>query len=162
MPADASQDDAVPSEGTASGGPLTRRWFLTYVVAAPVLTVAAGSARALIAPDKAYAVVPSPLQPGDLVDLGDVMVAAAKQAQHLFVLEVTPENRVVFQVPRAEVGQGITTALPTAPPPEEEPPTTSCRPSCAGLPSRSSSRGCCRRSLPPDPVRRPRSRASEL
>ena len=36
MPADASQD-AVMSEGTASGGPLTRRWFLTYVVAAPVL-----------------------------------------------------------------------------------------------------------------------------
>ena len=27
------------------------------------------------------------------------------------MLEVTPENRVVFRVPRAEVGQGITTAL---------------------------------------------------
>jgi len=115
MPADASQDtvpqDAEPLEGAASGGPLTRRRFLTYVVAAPVLTVAASSAGGLIAPDKAYAVVPSPPQPGDLADLGDVMLAAAKQSQDLFVLEVTQENRVVFRVPRAEVGQGITTAL---------------------------------------------------
>ena len=45
MPAHASQD-AGPSE-EASAGPLTRRRFLTYVVAAPVLTVAASS----IAPD---------------------------------------------------------------------------------------------------------------
>jgi isoquinoline 1-oxidoreductase subunit beta len=111
MPADATQDavisqDAV-SEGTASVGPLTRRRFLTYVVAAPVLTVAASS---VIAPGTAHAVVPSPLQPGDLVDLGDVILAVTKQNQDLFVLEVTPENRVVFRVPRAEVGQGITTA----------------------------------------------------
>jgi len=111
MPADATQDavisqDAV-SEGTASVGPLTRRRFLTYVVAAPVLTVAASS---VIAPGTAHAVVPSPPQPGDLVDLGDVILAVTKQNQDLFVLEVTPENRVVFRVPRAEVGQGITTA----------------------------------------------------
>jgi isoquinoline 1-oxidoreductase beta subunit len=110
MPTHDSQD-AVQSEGTASRGALTRRKFITYVVAAPVLTVAASSAADLIAPAKAYAVVPSPPQPGDLADLGDIMLAAAKQSQDLFVLEVTPENRVVFRVPRAEVGQGITTAL---------------------------------------------------
>jgi isoquinoline 1-oxidoreductase subunit beta len=105
MPAHASQD-AVPSDG--SGGPLTRRRFLTYVVAAPVLTVAASS---VIAPGKTYAVVPSPPQPENILDLGDVMVAATKQAEDLLVLEVTSDNRVVFRVPRAEVGQGITTAL---------------------------------------------------
>jgi isoquinoline 1-oxidoreductase beta subunit len=110
MPTHDSQD-AVQSEGTASRGALTRRKFITYVVAAPVLTVAASSAADLIAPAKAHAVVPSPPQPGDLADLGDIMLAAAKQSQDLFVLEVTPENRVVFRVPRAEVGQGITTAL---------------------------------------------------
>jgi isoquinoline 1-oxidoreductase beta subunit len=82
--------------------------FPTYVVAAPVLTVAAGS---VIAPGKAYAVVPSPPQPENILDLGDVMVAATKQAEDLLVLEVTTDNRVVFRVPRAEVGQGITTAL---------------------------------------------------
>ena len=110
MPTHASQD-AVSSEGTATGGPLTRRRFLTYVVAAPVLTVAASSAADLMVPGKAYAVVPSPPQPENLADLGDVMVAATKQAQDLLVLEVTTDNRVVFRVPRAEVGQGITTAF---------------------------------------------------
>jgi isoquinoline 1-oxidoreductase subunit beta len=111
MPADATPDAVISqdpvSEGTASVGPLTRRRFLTYVVAAPVLTVAASS---VIAPGTAHAVVPSPPQAGDLVDLGDVILAVTKQNQDLFVLEVTPENRVVFRVPRAEVGQGITTA----------------------------------------------------
>ena len=110
MPAHASHDD-VPSESTPRDESLSRRRFLTYVVAAPVLTVAAGSAGGLIAPGKAYAVVPSPPQPENILDLGDVMVAATKQAQHLLVLEVTQENKVVFRLPRAEVGQGITTAL---------------------------------------------------
>ena len=94
MPTHASQD-AVPSEGTAIGGPLTRRRFLTYVVAAPVLTVAASSAADLMAPGKAYAVIPSPPQPENLADLGDVMVAATKQAQDLLVLEVTNDNREI-------------------------------------------------------------------
>jgi len=107
-PQDAASQDAVPSGGPTAGGPLTRRRFLTYVVAAPVLTVAASS---VIAPGNADAVVPSPPQPGDHFDLGDVMSIATKQNQDLFVLEVTPENRIIFRVPRAEVGQGITTAL---------------------------------------------------
>ena len=110
MPTHASQD-AVPPEKIATGGPLTRRRFLTYVVAAPVLTVAASSAGTLITPSKAYAVVPSPPQPENILDLGDVMVAATKQAQDLLVLEVTKDNQIVFRLPRAEVGQGITTAL---------------------------------------------------
>ncbi|HKH54834.1 MAG TPA: molybdopterin cofactor-binding domain-containing protein [Propionibacteriaceae bacterium] len=110
MDADAPQD-AVPSDGTASGGPLSRRRFLTYVVAAPVLTVAATSAGAVIAPGKAHAVVPSPPQPENTADFGDLIKVLTKQAQHLLVLEVTPENRIVFRLPRAEVGQGITTAL---------------------------------------------------
>ena len=109
MPTHASQD-VVPSEGTSTGD-LSRRRFLTYVVAAPVLTVAASSGLDLIAPSKAHAVVPSPPQPENLADLGDVMVAATKQAQDLLVLEVTKDNRIVFRLPRAEVGQGITTAL---------------------------------------------------
>ena len=54
MPTHASQD-AGSSEGTATGRPLTRRRFLTYVVAAPVLTVAASSAADLMVPGKAYA-----------------------------------------------------------------------------------------------------------
>jgi isoquinoline 1-oxidoreductase subunit beta len=110
MPTPASHN-AAPWEDLARDGSFTRRKFLTYVVAAPVLTVAATSAGNLIAPGQAYGVVPSPPQPENILDLGDVMVAATKQAQDLLVLEVTPENRIVFRLPRAEVGQGITTAL---------------------------------------------------
>jgi isoquinoline 1-oxidoreductase beta subunit len=110
MPTYPWQDD-VSSQDAASAGPLTRRKFLTYVVAAPVLTVAASSAADLLAPGQAHAVLPSPPQPETLFDLGDVMVAATRQAQHLLVLEVTTDNRVVFRLPRAEVGQGVTTAL---------------------------------------------------
>ena len=36
---------------------------------------------------------------------------------------------------------------------EEESTTTAYRPSCVGLPSGSSRPGCCRHSLPPNPVR---------
>ncbi|HET9779088.1 MAG TPA: hypothetical protein VFP81_07380, partial [Propionibacteriaceae bacterium] len=63
-PQDAASQDAVLSDGPATGGPLTRRRFLSYVVAAPVLTVAASS---VIGPENAHAFVPSPPQPGDLV-----------------------------------------------------------------------------------------------
>ena len=110
MPADASEH-AVPTDVTASDGPLTRRRFLTYVVAAPVLTVAASSVGDLIAPGEAHAVVPSPPQPENITDFGDLIKVLTKQAQHLLVLQVTPDNQVVFRVPRAEVGQGITTAF---------------------------------------------------
>src|SRR5215216_944198 len=50
MPTHVSQE----SEGTATGRLLTRRRFLTYILAAPVLTVVA-SAADLIVPGKAYA-----------------------------------------------------------------------------------------------------------
>jgi isoquinoline 1-oxidoreductase subunit beta len=109
MPGEASQE-TVSSEETARG-PLTRRRFLTYVVAAPVLTLAASSTGDLIAPSEAHAVVPSPPQPENIVDFGDLIKVLTKQAQDLLVLEVTEENRIVFRVPRAEVGQGITTAM---------------------------------------------------
>src|SRR5436190_21899513 len=39
------------------------------------------------------------------------MTALAKADTDLFVLQVTMDNRIRFEVPRAEVGQGITTAL---------------------------------------------------
>jgi isoquinoline 1-oxidoreductase beta subunit len=90
---------------------LARRRFLTFLVAAPALTVAARVGTEIVAPAKADAVVPSPPQPADIADFGDVMTALAKADTDLFVLQVTTGNRIRFEVPRAEVGQGITTAL---------------------------------------------------
>jgi isoquinoline 1-oxidoreductase beta subunit len=47
----------------------------------------------------------------DFVDLGDVLTTVALPTSRLLILEVTPANRVVLQLPRAEVGQGISTAV---------------------------------------------------
>ncbi|GDY29591.1 xanthine dehydrogenase family protein molybdopterin-binding subunit [Gandjariella thermophila] len=90
---------------------LGRRRFLTALVAAPTLTVAARLGADALAPAAAGAVVPSPAQPADLTDFGDLMAAATAAETSLLVLQVTTDNRVVFQLPRAEVGQGVTTAL---------------------------------------------------
>ena len=99
--------------GETVDGPrqLGRRRFLTFLVAAPALTVAARVGAEFLAPARADAVVPSPPQPADIADFGDVMTALTKADTDLFVLQVTTDNRIRFEVPRAEVGQGITTAV---------------------------------------------------
>ncbi|MFF1874962.1 molybdopterin cofactor-binding domain-containing protein [Streptomyces sp. CB03911] len=100
-----------------------RRRFLTYLLAAPTLTVAARlaapAATAVAAPVPDAAPVPPPaagVLPGlpgvpDVVDLGDALILAGLPTAHLLVLEVTAAGRVVLHLPRAEVGQGLTTAV---------------------------------------------------
>jgi isoquinoline 1-oxidoreductase beta subunit len=82
--------------------PTTRRGFLTLLVAAPTLTVATRlTADAL----------PSLPAPADILDLGDVLILAGTPTSNMLVLEVTDDGTVQFQLPRSEVGQGITTAV---------------------------------------------------
>ncbi|ONI88944.1 isoquinoline 1-oxidoreductase [Actinosynnema sp. ALI-1.44] len=83
--------------------PTTRRGFLTFLVAAPTLTLATDMS--------AEAALPSLPAPADIVDLGDVLILAGTPTSNMLVLEVTPEGAVHFRLPRAEVGQGITTAV---------------------------------------------------
>ena len=109
MPEFAS-DAGELTDGDASRG-LARRRFLTFLVTAPALTVAARVGAEVLTPARADAVVPSPPQPADVADFGDVMTALTRADTDLFVLQVSPDNRIRFEVPRAEVGQGITTAL---------------------------------------------------
>lgn len=97
-------DKADPTTGRKRLG---RRRFLAYLVAAPTLTVAG---RIALGPE-ADAVVPSLPQPSDAADFTDVWMALIEPTTGLMVLEVTEDNRIRFEVPRAEVGQGITTAL---------------------------------------------------
>jgi len=98
----------TPADGQR---PVDRRRFLTFLVAAPTLTVAARIGLDALAAAPAGAVVPSPDQPADLVDFGEIMAGLTGASAELFVLEVTADNRVRFEVPRVEVGQGVTTAL---------------------------------------------------
>ncbi|MFD9902749.1 molybdopterin cofactor-binding domain-containing protein [Streptomyces sp. NPDC059063] len=93
---------ARPESGARGIG---RRRFLGYVLAAPTLVAAAelGPAPA------AEAGIPSP-EITELVDLNDVMTAAALPTSNLIRVEVNRDGTVSFALPRAEVGQGITTS----------------------------------------------------
>ena len=86
---------------------LTRRRFLTFVIAAPTLTVAVHAVDGWLGPAPAAA---SP-QVSDVVDLSDALTLAALPTAYLLKIEITAADRVVVHVPRAEVGQGITTAM---------------------------------------------------
>ena len=84
--------------------PTSRRRFLAYVIAAPTLTMGVR-----LATDEPAAEATPGLP--DIVDLTDALVLAAAPTVHNLVIEVTPANKIVLQLPREEVGQGITTAF---------------------------------------------------
>src|SRR5262245_55643216 len=78
--------------------PIGRRLFLGYVLAAPTLVTAAQItpvARADIT---------------DIIDLNDMLTVAALPTSGLISVEVNRDGTVSFALPRAEVGQGITTS----------------------------------------------------
>ncbi len=110
-PADHNACPPPPDGVTPSPHALGRRRFLAFLVAAPTLTMAARLGADTLDPAVANAALPSPSQPADLADFGDLITAATAAETNLLVLQITTGNRVVFQMPRTEVGQGITTAL---------------------------------------------------
>jgi isoquinoline 1-oxidoreductase beta subunit len=101
----------VSTVSTASGGPqpvgVTRRRFLAYALATPTLAIAVRVV------DDALGAPAAGATPGvpDIIDLSDALTLAALPTSTLLIIEVTETNRVVVHVPRAEVGQGITTAM---------------------------------------------------
>ena len=101
MVADADAD-------TRSG--LSRRRLLTYLAATPALGVAVRVVDSMVGSAAAPAGA-APDQVAGIVDFTDALTLAALPTQHLLVVEVTTANRVVVHLPRAEVGQGITTAV---------------------------------------------------
>ena len=101
-----SPRDTDPA-GPEPDGALGRRRFLGYLLAAPTLAVAVQWASA----GDAAASVLSPPQPEDLFDLGDLQNLAAAPTSGLISVQVHPDGTASFAVPRAEVGQGMTTAI---------------------------------------------------
>ncbi len=102
----ARPDAAEPPAGRPPG--MTRRRFLAYTLAAPTLTMAVRLGWDTGWPEGAAA---APGGITDVFDLTDALVLAAAPTVHNLVVEVTEDNHVVMQLPRAEVGQGITTAI---------------------------------------------------
>jgi len=106
--AGARSDAGEPVEVVAPGG-LSRRRFLTYVAAAPVLTVMVKAIDDIAGPLPQLAAASPAVS--DVVDLSDALTLAAAPTAYLLKIEITAANRVVVHVPRAEVGQGITTEM---------------------------------------------------
>ncbi|MFB8236597.1 molybdopterin cofactor-binding domain-containing protein [Kitasatospora purpeofusca] len=122
LPADANADTDARTD---------RRRFLTYLLAAPTLTVGARAGLDAVAPTTARAAgaAPAPAPPAatappaapsqllglpgipDIVDLGQALQVAGLPTAHLLVLEITTAGRAVLHLPRLEVGQGLTTTV---------------------------------------------------
>ncbi|MDV9192843.1 molybdopterin cofactor-binding domain-containing protein, partial [Streptomyces sp. SR27] len=91
-----------------------RRRFLGYVLAAPTLTVAAQLGAEALAPREAAAatpaLIPSLLGPAELLDLNELLTLAALPTSNLITIRLDADGTAHFALPRAEVGQGVTTS----------------------------------------------------
>jgi isoquinoline 1-oxidoreductase beta subunit len=103
-------DDPSPARGQEAPG-TNRRRFLGYILAAPTLVVAAQLGAEAADPRAADAAIPSPPEPAELMDLGDALTLAALPTANLISIRMNTDGTASFAMPRAEVGQGITTAV---------------------------------------------------
>ncbi|HET9731969.1 MAG TPA: molybdopterin cofactor-binding domain-containing protein [Acidimicrobiales bacterium] len=105
----------------------SRRRFLGYLVAAPVLVTAAqlgsklpadanslnltGPASGTAGSTTAMTPVPSPDQLADITDLGDLLILAMAPTSPMIKVTVHRDGSVHFNMPREENGQGISTGV---------------------------------------------------
>ena len=103
-----SAPDLSPTPDDQEQG-TSRRRFLSYLLATPTLAVAVNTG---LFEGDAEAAVPTPPQMAEIEDLGDFLIQAQKPTEsQMVVLTVAKNGRISCQVPREEVGQGITTSL---------------------------------------------------
>ena len=101
--------DEGPDESAGDGGGRlrsSRRGFLGYVLGASTLMVAAD----LELGTPAFAAVPSGPQVAEGYDLEDLQTDAARPTSQLITITMNRDGTASFAIPRAEVGQGITTS----------------------------------------------------
>jgi isoquinoline 1-oxidoreductase beta subunit len=103
---------AVSDFGEPEGGPggISRRKFMGYLIAGPVLIAGARLASPSAA-SAAAGVDPTTQLPVDDFDLADLLSITAALTNSLISVSVHPDNTVGFALPRAEVGQGLTTSF---------------------------------------------------
>jgi isoquinoline 1-oxidoreductase beta subunit len=104
-PASAAQEAGGASSDAGGPAGVSRRRFIGYLVAGPTL-IAAAQLRV----EPAMAAIPTH-QPVDFYDLTDLLTDAAMPTAGLITVVVNRNGTVSFALPRAEVGQGITTAV---------------------------------------------------
>jgi isoquinoline 1-oxidoreductase beta subunit len=101
----------VPARGGRTNGrgkhaQTSRRAFLGFVLGGATLAVAAD----LRLGTPGYAAVPSPPQIPELYDLEDMQTDAARPTSALIKIVINEDGTASFELPRMEVGQGITTS----------------------------------------------------
>lgn len=110
----ATRETAAESGATAprsDGRGIGRRRFVTWVVGAPVLTVATAAVGSTLSEATASAAVPSPPSVEELYDTGDVLITACAPTMPLVTLEIGADGVARLSLPRLEMGQGIVTAV---------------------------------------------------
>jgi isoquinoline 1-oxidoreductase beta subunit len=99
-------DPCPPVDATDANG-ISRRRFMAYLIAAP--TVVAGAEMVLAEGAKAGG-IPT-IQLIDDYDLSDLLNESVALTAALITVVVNKDNTVSFALPRAEVGQGLTTSV---------------------------------------------------
>jgi isoquinoline 1-oxidoreductase beta subunit len=107
MADDVARPDASVLQAPQTPGShrISRRRFMGYLIAGTTLITAAE-----LRPSRASGAIPT-RQPVDNYDLSDLLTDAALPTSNLITVEVNHDGTVSFALPRAEVGQGITTAV---------------------------------------------------
>ena len=103
---DPHDPDGTPAPSTPYA--VDRRRFVGYVIGGATLVAAAD----LVLADapRAGAAVPTAPQVPELYDLNDMLTDAARPTANLITVTINPDGTASFELPRAEVGQGITTS----------------------------------------------------
>lgn len=100
-------DPLCPDPETPGTRGASRRGFLGYVLAGATLVAAVDLG---LRPAPASAAIPSLPQIPELYDLNDCLTDAARPTANLIKVEIREDGHAYFEIPRAEVGQGITTS----------------------------------------------------
>src|SRR5215210_3351033 len=111
-----SPDSAALAESTVETPHGTsRRQFVGYVLAGTTLAVTADVAWETAAPSAANAAGASPIPSNttfsDHYDFLDLYRDSCAPTNHLLALSITPDGKALFEIPRQEAGQGITTSF---------------------------------------------------
>jgi isoquinoline 1-oxidoreductase beta subunit len=86
---------------------ITRRRFLQYTLSGSTSLVVGG---VLLTGEESEALAAVP-ELGELIDFGGVIKFAESSYAENLVLEITHDNRIRFELPRLDMGQGIATAV---------------------------------------------------
>ena len=115
MEAPATPSSDVDDVGKGSdqhedGSGVDRRSFLGYVIKGSTLAVALSVGADMRSRPSATALDLAIPELADELDLTDLLLLSGDPFYYDYLIRITPENRVRFELPRMEVGQGIITA----------------------------------------------------